>query len=138
MLQLVYVSSATHLFSKTELLELLTKSRIKNSTRGITGMLLYKDGNFMQMLEGEENAVRQLFETICNDPRHHDSIVLIEQPTETAYFPDWSMGFRDLSDKSLESLPGFSQIINRPHAAEFQKFDGNDCWELLKMFKDNC
>src|SRR5574343_1452728 len=135
MLQLVYVSSATSLFSKAELLELLTQSRIKNSALGITGMLLYKDGNFMQMLEGEDKAVRQLFETIRNDPRHHDSIVLIEEPAETAYFPDWSMGFRDLSDKSLETLPGFSQIINRPHANEFQKFDGNDCWELLKMFK---
>jgi hypothetical protein len=63
---------------------------------------------------------------------------LIDEPVETAYFAGWSMGFRDLSDKSLETLPGFSQIINRPKAAKFQKFDGNDCWELLKMFKDNC
>jgi hypothetical protein len=138
MLQLVYVSSATTPFSNAELLELLTKSRIKNSALGITGMLLYKDGNFMQLLEGEDNTVRQLFETISRDPRHHNSIVLIDEPAETAYFGDWSMGFRDLSDKSLENLPGFSQILNRPKAAEFQKFDGNDCWELLKMFKDNC
>ncbi|PPD35743.1 MAG: hypothetical protein CTY19_01480 [Methylomonas sp.] len=138
MLQLVYVSSATTPFSNAELLELLTKSRIKNSKLGITGMLLYKDGNFMQLLEGEDNTVRQLFETISHDPRHHNSIVLIDEPAETAYFGDWSMGFRDLSDKSLETLPGFSQILNRPKAAEFQKFDGNDCWELLKMFKDNC
>jgi hypothetical protein len=138
MLQLVYVSSATTHFSKAELLELLTKSRTKNSALGITGMLLYKDGNFMQMLEGEDDPVRQLFETIVKDPRHHNSIVLIDELAETAFFADWSMGFRDLSDKSLETLPGFSQIINRPKAAEFQKFDGNDCWELLKMFKDNC
>lgn len=137
MLQLVYVSSATTPFSKAELLELLTKSRTKNSALGITGMLLYKDGNFMQMLEGEDGAVHRLFETISKDPRHHNSIVLIDEPAETAYFADWSMGFRDLSDKSMETLPGFSQILNRPKAAEFQKFDSNDCWELLKMFKDN-
>lgn len=137
MLQLVYVSSAATPFGKAELQELLTKSRAKNSALGITGMLLYKDGNFMQMLEGEDNAVRQLFDTIIEDPRHHNSIVVIDEPAEAPYFTDWSMGFRDLSDKSLETLPGFSQIINRPKAAEFQKFDGNDCWELLKMFKDN-
>jgi hypothetical protein len=96
MLQLVYVSSATTHFSKAELLELLTKSRTKNSALGITGMLLYKDGNFMQMLEGEDDPVRQLFETIVKDPRHHNSIVLIDELAETAFFADWSMGFRDL------------------------------------------
>lgn len=97
MLQLVYVSSATHLFSKTELLELLTKSRIKNSALGITGMLLYKEGNFMQLLEGEANAVHRLYDTIHKDPRHHNSIVLVDEPAKTPFFRDWSMGFRDLS-----------------------------------------
>jgi len=49
---LVYVSSATELFSDTQLENLLLRSRQNNSTLGITGMLLYKDGNFMQCLEG--------------------------------------------------------------------------------------
>ena len=52
MFYLIYVSSAIKLMHDDELLLLLEKARENNSRLGITGMLLYKEGNFMQMLEG--------------------------------------------------------------------------------------
>jgi hypothetical protein len=56
MFSIVYVSSALKPFSKTDLLTLLEKSRENNTSLGISGMLLYKDGNFMQVLEGESSG----------------------------------------------------------------------------------
>lgn len=64
MLQIVYASSATKAFSKAELVELLTQVRAKNSRLGVTGMLLYKDGNFLQVIEGEEAIIRGLYQSL--------------------------------------------------------------------------
>ncbi len=61
MLSLIYVSSSTRAFSDADLVALLEQSQEKNARLDITGMLLYKDGNFMQVLEGPDDAVRQLF-----------------------------------------------------------------------------
>ena len=64
MFQLVYLSSASQPFSEDDLVALLTQARQNNTAHGLTGMLLYKDGNFMQVLEGDEAEVRRLFHTI--------------------------------------------------------------------------
>ena len=106
MLQLVYVSSAIELFSSHDLLALLEQSRAKNVRAGITGLLLYKDGNFMQLLEGPEAAVRELYAAIRRDARHHGIILLLEGTVEEREFPDWAMAFPDLTAPALLSLRG--------------------------------
>jgi hypothetical protein len=60
MLCLVYVSTATELFSDDALVDLLRHSRTANENAHLTGMLLYSAGNFMQALEGDENRVMSL------------------------------------------------------------------------------
>ena len=70
MFQIVYASSALQPFTKPELQALLEQARPKNDKLGVTGMLLYKDGNFMQVLEGEQDVVGKLVETIERAPRH--------------------------------------------------------------------
>ena len=104
---LVYVSSAVDLFSTADLVALLETSR-----RGVTGMLLYKAGNFMQALEGEESTVRAVHERIEHDPRHRGLITLLEQRSDARQFGGWSMGFRNLADPVLRDLPGFSEFLN--------------------------
>ena len=136
MFYLVYVSSAVNPFSPAELVELLTKAREKNSRLGITGMLLYKDGNFLQALEGEEAAVRQLYDTISQDSRHHGEIILDEGETAERQFSHWSMGFRNLDDKEVQATPGFSQFMNKPLNATDFKANPTVCWELLNLFRD--
>ncbi len=136
MFYLLYVSSAVTPFTETELIDLLAKARVKNSKLGITGMLLYKDGNFMQVLEGEESAVRQLYATIRRDPRHHKLTLLDKGNLAERRFSDWSMGFRNLNDKEIQSIPGFNQFMNKSlTAAEFMS-NPNKCWELI-MFREN-
>src|SRR5208282_515145 len=118
MFSLVYVSSATKPFSKSELLELLEKSRKNNTSLEISGMLLYKDGNFMQVLEGEEQLVRSLYTKISADPRHKGTLALLQSVEEKRQFADWSMGFRDLNSPEVAATPGFNDFLNVPLTAE--------------------
>ncbi len=111
---LVYVSSATLLFPGEDLRALLATSRKNNAELGVTGMLLYKDGNFMQVLEGDEGAVRGLYEKIEADPRHGGEITLQQGFVEGRQFPDWSMGFRDLNSPEERSTPVYSELLNAP------------------------
>lgn len=97
MIQLMYVSSAVSPFSNEDLLELLEKARTKNDRLGITGMLLYKNADFMQALEGEEEQVLALADTISKDRRHTDVRVLLKAPAKNRESPDWTMGFRNLN-----------------------------------------
>jgi Sensors of blue-light using FAD len=134
MYRLVYCSAARALFSKPDLLDLLSKARTKNLRLGITGMLLYKDGNFLQLLEGERSAVKQLFVQIASDPRHSGSIVIEEEESPQRVFEDWSMGFRDLSDPEVRQLPGFSHYMNTPLIAESLARHPSAALQLLAIF----
>jgi hypothetical protein len=94
MYQLVYVSSAVRQFTDDELTDLIRVSRANNAHWGITGMMLYSGGNFIQALEGPEAAVRALETRIGQDPRHRGMIVLLDGPIAARQFPEWTMGFR--------------------------------------------
>lgn len=134
MYQLVYVSSATVPFPTPDLLALLAVSRANNSRAGVTGLLLYRDGNFMQVLEGPEDAVRATFARIEGDRRHKGSLVLLSGPVPSRQFPDWSMGFRDLGSAEVRDTPGFNEFLNAPlTGAEFA--DPARCHKLLLTFK---
>jgi uncharacterized protein YaaQ len=135
MFYIVYVSSAVRPFSSSELVELLSKAHERNTKIGITGMLLYKDGNFMQVIEGEEAAVRTLNAKIQQDPRHRGMITLLQGPLAERQFPDWSMGFKDLNAIDVRSNPGYTEFLNCPLTeAEFSK-DPSRCKKLLMTFK---
>lgn len=135
MYRLVYVSAATVPFAKADLLALLAKAREKNQAQGITGMLLYKDGDFLQLIEGERAAVKALFDVIKMDPRHNGTIVVEEEETDERVFDSWSMGFRDLTDPEVQKLPGYSQYMNTPLIAERLSKHPSAALQLLSMFK---
>lgn len=112
LIHLVYVSSATHSFTQSELLALLEASRRKNEAATITGMLLYRDGNFMQVLEGEESAVTDTHTRIAKDSRHDGLITLVKAPISQRSFGEWSMGFRNLDSAEVRAVPGYSEFLN--------------------------
>ncbi len=134
---IVYVSSAVDLYSQAELVELLEKSREKNARLGLTGMLLYKDGNFMQILEGEESTVRELFATISDDKRHRGILILVEGNREEREFSEWSMGFCNLNSPEVLAMPAYSEFLNTPLTSEEFSLNQSRCWSLLQMFKNN-
>lgn len=109
---LAYASSATEPFSDAELITLLERARQKNTAANVTGMLLYRGGNFMQVLEGEERIVRDLHRHIARDSRHTGLLTLLQGPIESRSFPTWTMGFRNLDSAEVRNTPGYSEFLN--------------------------
>lgn len=132
---LVYISSATQPFSVDDLSTLLAVSRKNNAELGITGMLLYKDGNFMQVLEGDERTVRALYEKIGVDPRHSGEITLLQGFVDERQFSDWSMGFRDLNSPEIRATQSYSEFLNTPLTGQEFSGDPSRSQKLLRTFK---
>lgn len=104
MIRLVYLSHAVKPFSTDELMSLLRQCRHGNAVSGITGMLLYFNECFVQVLEGKEEAVNQAFQKIKRDPRHRNVTELERNYITERQFPDWSMGFDELDLTQLSNL----------------------------------
>jgi hypothetical protein len=111
MISLVYVSAASHLLAPDELSAILRRSRENNTEKGITGMLLYVDGNFMQAIEGDATAVDALFGRVMQDPRHGHVIQLLRRPIAEREFGSWSMAFREIRDLPAEDRTGCGQFL---------------------------
>jgi len=133
MIQLAYLSSTRSLLNVYEIAEILIKSRENNEKRGITGMLLYKDGNVLQILEGEEDPVRALFEKISNDPRHSGVLRLYEKSVEVRDFSEWTMGFHDLEAEGARYLEGFSEFLDP--LFDISQLKPSTAARLLSLFK---
>ena len=102
MLCLVYVSAVTGRSEHFDIGEILQQSRRNNAVDDVTGMLLYADGNFMQVLEGEASAVERVYQRIARDKRHSRVTQLVRFDTEERQFANWSMALRTLGDLSPE------------------------------------
>lgn len=121
--QLIYQSQSLVPFEMPELTNLLHRFRTSNQRLRITGFLLYTpDGRFLQVLEGDREAVRNLYyRRIVTDPHHHLCRVIGEGPCAHRSFADWSMGFRTAQAHDLRTLLGHVPannlvlLVPRPH-----------------------
>lgn len=136
MIYLLYVSSATRLLGEAELVALLQKARTNNARTGITGMLLYSNGNFIQVIEGEESVVLSLHQKIVNDPRHSNLITLLQRPLTERMFGNWTMGFRNLGEESEETLPGFTRFLAETQKPENLTQNAERVYKLLLTFRE--
>lgn len=110
MYHLVYISHAVRPMLESDLEDILNKSRVKNKTNHITGMLVYLKEKFIQVLEGEYEIVNQIYGGIKADPRHHKVRMMLEGNTEDRLFKNWSMGFKRLDTQAFEELNGFRDL----------------------------
>lgn len=111
---LTYVSVATRQMTSEDLMAILKSARENNNRLGITGMLLYRDGYFIQALEGERAVVDPLFEKIKLDDRHASVLMIFEDEIEERSYGNWSMGFKQLSSSLPEELEGYSDFLDNP------------------------
>lgn len=107
----VYVSSAQHFWSQEEIDELLLKSRQRNLREDLTGVLMYREGNVMQYLEGPREALQRVWRSILVDPLHHRVQELTNEPIAQREFADWRMAFsRDTTPLFLRQQPPGSPV----------------------------
>ena len=105
MFEIVYTSAARRMMDPQELGQILAVARRNNQRLGVTGILLYEHGSFIQVLEGDEPVVRELLQTIERDERHYRLQVRDERAISERNFASWSMGFVSISPQILRDLP---------------------------------
>jgi hypothetical protein len=131
---LAYSSRANRDFDQASLLELLTFARNFNSQHDLTGMLLYIDRTFFQILEGPPETLRPLYGRIEKDDRHTKLIKLLEIPIEQRTFSDWSMGYAKVTRQDLAEIPGLNDFFGR--GSVFTELEEGKATVLLDAFRE--
>lgn len=135
MICMVYISSARHAVSEREIAGIVKASQLNNLRLGITGILLYNAGSFMQLIEGENDAVEMLYDKISKDHRHGAISLLLKENITHRNFEGWQMGYRN-----LEALKKVSPEVLSPFMddeSNFSIYQNNPYRALhfLEMFK---
>ncbi|MGI4834605.1 MAG: BLUF domain-containing protein [Janthinobacterium lividum] len=126
---IVYISEATANPSQAALLTLLRQARAEHQRAQLTGLLLYREGRFLQILEGSETPLREFFSRVAADPRHGKLELLADGPKPTPDFRDWHMSFACTVPSQCGQLPGYLQLEHSLTVAE-----GTSVGHLLHEF----
>lgn len=112
-----YISAARRAFSEADLAALLAAARARNIQTGVTGLLLYGDMSFIQVLEGAVGAVEDTLARIAQDERHTQLTRIAGGPVLERRFADWSMGYRAARPGEVRALQGY-MAMSRPSLAD--------------------
>jgi hypothetical protein len=134
LIHLIYASVATRKFATEQLTDLLRQSREPNQRASLTGMLLYSDGNFFQVLEGEPEEVDKLYKKLQQDKRHAQITLIIREPIARRSFGNWSMGFSSVSPEELTKIDGLNDFFDSGSC--FAQLDAGRAKKLLAAFSE--
>jgi len=109
LVRLLYASRSAEPLTPDVVDGILASSRKVNPAQGITGLLCYSGDIFMQVLEGGRDAVSQLYNTICRDPRHRDVVLLQYEEITERRFAGWTMGQVNLGRVNPSILLKYSE-----------------------------
>lgn len=110
LIYIVYLSYMIKKYTVEEMNELLHNFRRNNDVHGITGLMLHKDGNIIQIIEGEKDNVLQLYYNMTKDKKHTHLIKLLQKNITNRMFSDWKMSFINY-DKNTEQNNCFSTFL---------------------------
>ncbi|UOQ53398.1 BLUF domain-containing protein [Hymenobacter cellulosivorans] len=119
--QILYRSQTVQPLTHEGLQEILYYSQQYNAEHQITGLLLYSEGRFVQVLEGPEAEVRTLYARIQADTRHRQVVTVGEGPMPDRRFGEWTMGFGQVAASDialvLEAEPDSQPVpdVNEQH-----------------------
>ena len=131
LIQVIYISVAGYKMSEEDLMGILQHARAKNAAKWISGMLIYNEGVFLQVLEGPKAEVEALLDVILGDGRHHDFRVLADGPIAQKEFADWTMGFVDTSGlaQDMDGYADYWDTLNDP------QLDQGAAKQIIKQFQ---
>ncbi|MCU7871777.1 MAG: diguanylate phosphodiesterase [Candidatus Thiodiazotropha sp. (ex Lucinoma borealis)] len=133
LIHLIYSSAATRELSEEDLIYLLDRARTKNSKLDVTGMLLYAEGSFFQVLEGDAPTVDELFRIIAQDERHTQVVTIIREPIPTRSFGEWSMSYSTITPQDVAHIVGLNDYFTQ--ASCFGQINPGRAKKLLTAFK---
>jgi hypothetical protein len=111
--QILYSSQATEPMTVTGLEAILADARTGNQARNVTGALIYVDGVFFQIIEGDKDVVQSLMGNIARDSRHHSVKVFYEAEVDVRAFASWSMAYLSATAEQMSKwagLPGTATV----------------------------
>ena len=109
LVRLLYASRAVPALDQEELVSILKKSKANNPALGVTGVLCFSEGIFMQVLEGGRSNVNKLYHRIATDPRHTQVELLCYEEIGERRFAGWSMGQVNVSRLNPALLLKYSE-----------------------------
>lgn len=112
--RLIYSSVSSTPMQRDELDDLLEAAQGHNEVEGITGALVYVDGHFLQVLEGERATVEDLMRRIAKDLRHETVAVLQAGEVPAAAFPDWHMAYVSATAEQVSQWAGLGSTRRLP------------------------
>jgi len=127
---IVYTSEYVNTSDNSDLDNIIQEASNRNKTSNITGVLLFHNNNFLQVLEGKDEDVDFIFNKIKNDTRHKNIDLFITEEIEKRAFPNWEMRLFDLNDSSKFS-PELLRRISNIYLHNFQ-FNAQDYIFLLE------
>ena len=130
----VYASAASRDFDAEELKVLLEVARENNTKLGLTGMLLYAEGSFFQVLEGQADVVDALYAKIERDKRHVHMTLIIKEPIPKRHFDAWTMGFYKVSREELAGMSGVNDFFGKDRTTV--SVDTSRAKQLLAAFRE--
>ena len=130
----IYASAAANALSTTDLANLLRAARANNERLGLTGMLLFAEDAFIQVLEGEAEIVDALFGKIEADKRHVQVVKIIREEIPQRFFGSWTMGFSRVSRAELAEISGANDFFTKGRC--FADLDAGRAKKVLEAFRD--
>lgn len=118
--RLVYVSQAAPGLGARDTYDIIRVATNRNSQLGLTGALVFLDGHFVQLLEGQPHQVQARFARIAQDPRHHGLSLRLAVLTLELLFPDDWMALRQAD----QIPPGVKQAFGYQPGLPPDRFDG--------------
>lgn len=121
LVELIYCSFPLRTFREVDIHKMLSLIRPKNQSMDVTGMLLYANQQFLQLLEGRRDDVNQIFQSISHDARHYDVNLISVRSIQKRNFRNWDMAFSGGDDvahlEAQENKADFSVKLLTPENA---------------------
>lgn len=112
MYRIIYTSTARKMMTDRDLQKILRPARAYNAANLITGMLIYHDGCFMQVLEGDQAVVQACFEKVSRDRRHENVIKMSSEAVVSRIFSDWWMTYQDFDGLTRHQKSQFVDLTS--------------------------
>lgn len=131
--RILFHSRASFRMKEEEVFKILSKSKVNNKKAGLTGILLYVNGHFMEFLEGEERVVKAMFKKINQDPRHDDSKIVLQGVSPNRLFDGWNLAYKAHTVQDLKDIQEANQPDYFDLTQELVK-DSDIAFSFLRQF----